>query len=143
LGYTWTDNPSSAVVISDVFSSALVARLVAGEPLAFTLEELEELKQRSTSGGSQAANLRPSDCIKGYAPGAVKYLLSEPWSLKDALLRSSSRVETLFKAWDKDQSGTLDKTEFYRAVRALGFAVEQADSDALFDTLDADGSGAM
>ena len=143
LGYTWTDNPSSAVVISDVFSSALVARLVAGEPLAFTLEELEELKQRSTSGGSQAANLRPSDCIKGYAPGAVKYLLSEPWSLKDALLRSSSRVETLFKAWDKDQSGTLDKAEFYRAVRALGFAVEQADSDALFDTLDADGSGAM
>ena len=35
------------------------------------------------------------------------------WSLKDALLRSSSRVVDLFRAWDEDGSGSVDKKEFF------------------------------
>ena len=65
------------------------------------------------------------------------------WSLKDALARSSSRVVDLFRAWDEDRSGTVDKKEFYKAVRALGFDVEQKDTDAVFDSLDDDKSGTL
>ena len=61
-----------------------------------------------------------------------EYLL---WSLKDVLSRSSSRVVDLFRAWDEDKS-TVDKKEFFKAVRALGLDVEKADTDAVFDSLD-------
>ena len=33
------------------------------------------------------------------------------WALKDALSRSSSRVVDLFRAWDEDRSGTVEKRE--------------------------------
>ena len=69
-----------------------------------------------------------------------EYLL---WSLKDALARSSQRVVDLFRCWDEDRSGTVDKDEFHKAVRALGFEVEKADTDAVFDSLDDDHSGTI
>ena len=56
-------------------------------------------------------------------------------------LRSSQRVVDVFRMWDEDKSGTVDKKEFHKAIRALGFEVEKADTDAVFDSLDADGSG--
>ena len=65
------------------------------------------------------------------------------FSLKDALMRSSSRVVDLFRAWDEDKSGTVDKKEFYKAVRSLGFDVDQKDAYAVFDSLDDDKSGAL
>ena len=51
-------------------------------------------------------------------------------------MRSASRVVDLFKAWDDDRSGTVDKKEFFKAVRSLGFDVSQEDTDAVFDSLD-------
>ena len=65
------------------------------------------------------------------------------WSLRDALLRSSGRVVDVFKSWDADRSGNVDKKEFWRAVCALGFDVPQPDVDAVFDTLDGDRSGKL
>ena len=70
----------------------------------------------------------------------AEYLM---WSLKDALARSSSRVVDLFRSWDEDRSGTVDKKEFGKAVRALGFDVDQTACDAVFDSLDDDKSGAL
>ena len=70
----------------------------------------------------------------------AEYLL---WSLKDALARSASRVVDLFRLWDEDRSGTVDKAEFHKAVRALGFDVEREDTDAVFDSLDDDNSGTL
>ena len=52
------------------------------------------------------------------------------WSLREALKRSSTRVVDLFRAWDEDKSGTVDKKEFHAAVRALGFDVAREDTDA-------------
>ena len=61
------------------------------------------------------------------------------WSLKDALARSSSRVVDLFRAWDKDRSGTVDNGEFRKAMRSLGLDVDYEHMDAVFDSLDDDG----
>ena len=63
------------------------------------------------------------------------------WSLREALTRSSQRVVDLFKQWDEDNSGSVDRREFHRAIRALGFDVTQAESDDVFDSLDENGSG--
>ena len=68
-----------------------------------------------------------------------EYLL---FSLKDALARSSDRVIDLFKKWDEDNSGKIDKREFCHAVRALGFREISNDvAGAVFDSLDDDKSG--
>ena len=65
------------------------------------------------------------------------------WSLRDALARSSQRIIDLFRAWDEDASGTIDKREFFRAIHALGFPVEQVDTDKVFNFVDKDRSGTI
>ena len=59
--------------------------------------------------------------------------------LLEALVRSSERIGDLFRAWDDDKSGTVDKKEWVRAIKALGFDDSQA--ERVFDQLDDDRSG--
>lgn len=80
------------------------------------------------------------------ADGSGKVDMSEyvQWSLRDALTRSSERVCDLFRKWDEDRSGSVDKREFTRAIRALGFTdVEDDVIGAVFDSLDDDKSGQL
>ena len=71
----------------------------------------------------------------------TEYLI---FSLKDALARSSERVVDLFKKWDEDNSGKINKREFAHAVRALGFReISDKVAYAAFDSLDDDKSGEL
>ena len=45
--------------------------------------------------------------------------------------------------WDTDDNHSIDKKEFHRAVRGLGFEVSNSDCDQVFATLDEDGNGSM
>ena len=65
------------------------------------------------------------------------------FALRDALGRDAARVMELFRAWDMDKTGWLDKKEFYAAIHSLGFDATQKDSDSVFDALDDDGSGKL
>jgi len=65
------------------------------------------------------------------------------WSLRDALQRSATRLIDVFKMWDEDRSGTVDKKEFFKAIRAVGFKIDKEDSDYVFDSLDEDKSGSL
>ena len=49
--------------------------------------------------------------------------------IKDNLLRTAD----LFRMWDLDGSGTVDKREFAESVAALGFNVAREEIDRLFD----------
>ena len=65
------------------------------------------------------------------------------FALRDTLGRDAARVMALFRSWDMDKTGWLDKKEFYAAILSLGFDATQQDSDAVFDALDDDGSGKL
>ena len=67
------------------------------------------------------------------------------FSLRDALARSASRVIDLFRQWDEDGSGEIDKAEFRQAIRAMGFDFIAGDNeiDMIFDDFDIDGSGKL
>ena len=56
--------------------------------------------------------------------------------LRVTLALNRSRVIDLFRAWDADNSGRIDKFEFRKAVRTLGFEEAQEDVDAVFDSFD-------
>ncbi|MDC0525843.1 EF-hand domain-containing protein [bacterium] len=63
--------------------------------------------------------------------------------LRDLLVRHRARVMDLFRTWDEDGSGIIDRKEFRLALRGLGVRVPNAAADALFDTFDVDHSGEL
>ena len=67
------------------------------------------------------------------------------FSLRDALYRSSERVIDLFRKWDVDESGEIDKKEFRKAIRSMGFNffTDDAEIDMVFDDFDLDKSGKL
>ena len=63
--------------------------------------------------------------------------------LRSALTANLGRVSDLFREWDVDSSGTVDKAEFHKALMRLGLNSTKAESAAIFDSLDEDASGAL
>ena len=61
--------------------------------------------------------------------------------LREALSKSFTRVIDLFKDWDDDGNGMVNKTEFRRVLPMLGLKVERDVAEQLFESFDADGSG--
>ena len=62
--------------------------------------------------------------------------------LAEGLAKNLSRVIEVFRAWDADNSGTIDKKEFRLGLQQLGLTeVPREEVDALFDEIDADLSG--
>jgi len=64
------------------------------------------------------------------------------WELQEALASSKKALLERFIEWDTDKSGALDKFEFYRAVKSMGFQDAKPEhTSQLFEMLDVDGSG--
>ena len=74
-------------------------------------------------------------------PQEVSDLASIVEELTQALAVNMSRVVDLFREWDDDASGTVDRKEFRQALPMLGLRVDKATADALFNGFDDDQSG--
>ena len=62
--------------------------------------------------------------------------------MTDSLSGQAARVIELFKKWDRDGDGTIDRDEFFKAMPRLGMVGNvPAEVDALFAKFDPDGSG--
>ena len=61
--------------------------------------------------------------------------------LRDIIKEHHVKLVDLFREWDDDGNGALDKKEFRRAVAALGFAAPVGEMDAVFDAMDEDKTG--
>ena len=66
-----------------------------------------------------------------------------PWQLANALATNMVRVIDLFREWDDDESGSVSKKEFRKAMPMLGLNVAVQHVEALFDEWDADKSGQL
>ena len=63
--------------------------------------------------------------------------------LRDALSKNAVRVIDLFRDWDDDQSGSVSKKEFRKAMNQFGLDAHKKEVEALFDSWDPDGSGSI
>ena len=52
-----------------------------------------------------------------------------PELIREALSKNAVRVIDLFRDWDEDGNGLIDKNEFYKAIVVLGIGVDQAQSE--------------
>ena len=116
--------------------------------LMLDFEEFVALvKQRETvEGGHTIEELRERfDSLNVSGSGKIHLHEYIRWSLRDALSRSATRVMDLFRVWDEDGSGLIDKVEFRRAIRALGFDffMHSNEIDLVFDDFDRDHSGEL
>ena len=99
------------------------------------VEQKHEL--RRIAGGRKGAALAASVRLDASSDTPM------PVQLRDLLAKNSVRVIDLFRDWDEDGNGLVDRMEFYKAIIALGIKVPRKDSDALFDLFDSDGSGSI
>jgi len=92
---------------------------------------------RRVAGGRRGAALATTVKLDRSSGRPVPALLSE------ALASRGVRVIDLFRDWDEDGSGLIDKAEFFKGMAPLGIEVSRAESDSLFDDFDKDGSGTI
>ena len=109
------------------------------------------------AGGADAAGRRTDAGPVPQARPAVSAAMVE--RLREALTANAARVTDLFREWDDDGDGAVDKREFRAVLPLLGEALERdafgggpggggamptvREVDALFDSFDADGSGSI
>ena len=64
-----------------------------------------------------------------------------PDQLNAILSEHSVKLIDLFRDWDDNGDGAIDKKEFRKAIAALGYDVKKKEADAAFDMLDDTGDG--
>lgn len=72
-------------------------------------------------------------------PGALPVQIQ----LKGILRANMMRLTDLFRRWDSDGNGRIDKREFREAIGALGYDAPPAEVNRLFEEFDIDGSGVI
>jgi len=65
------------------------------------------------------------------------------FALRDALSRSAVPMATLLSSFDGDGNGQVDRDEFRRAVRQLGFRAANIEIDEVFNEFDLSGDGLL
>ena len=63
--------------------------------------------------------------------------------LKNKFAREPKRIIDIFRAFDQDLSGQIEKQEFRLVLRKMGIVATSAEADAAFDSLDQDRSGSL
>ena len=62
--------------------------------------------------------------------------------IRDYLSKKAVRVIELFRQWDDDGTGQIEKKEFRRGMKELGLTASKEQLDELFDMWDPDKTGA-
>ena len=73
--------------------------------------------------------------------GSLEYVEFLRYALRDGLKRCAMRIIDLLRKWDLDNSQSVDRREFRRAIRGIGFDAPPEEVDRLFAEMDADSSG--
>ena len=61
--------------------------------------------------------------------------------LRRILNENSIKLIDLFREWDDDGNGALDKKELRHAIAALGYKAPKKEIDAFFESIDDDENG--
>ena len=128
--------------------SEMLRKGVGSEAAKAKLKRMEG-KQRDTSRGAKltAKNVNANYMASRVAtlPDTVKLEATSDKSLqeqlRDVMVANNAKLIDLFREWDDDGNGALDKKELRKAIAALGYDAPKKDIDAFFDSIDDDENG--
>ena len=130
--------PKNKMLRKNVHADAVSARLKRGKTAGSV--------DHSRGSALTAKNINPN--YKGPTVSAIPDMVrldpaggSIPDQLNVLLGEHSVKLIDLFREWDADGNGAIDKKEFRQAVAALGYDVPKKDVNAAFDMLDDTGDG--
>ena len=113
-------------------------RLQPGAAGDIELEVDQAIAPRTSSIDSYGTNL-----LQGLDIDESLGLEQVDEQIRGYLSKKAVRVIELFRQWDDDQTGKIEKAEFRRGMRELGMNVSKAKLDELFDMWDPDKSGVL
>jgi predicted nucleic acid-binding protein len=95
-----------------------------------------ELAQLSTDETAEAAKARARKAAQ--EPETIEKLIEQVMEkLREGLAKDIAQVMTVFRRWDSDKSGYVDKKEFHGAcTKGLGIEATKEAIDATFDSFD-------
>ena len=102
------------------------------------MKKAEELRKKPKSPAPKSGGILGGiDLDEG--PDAMP--ISE--QIGGALRKNATRVLDLFRSWDEDGNGNVDRAEFHSAMAKFGLDVPKKDIDALFSEWDKGGDGSL
>ena len=139
------DADGSGTIEFDELKSALhrtgsveIDAVLRAGAVAFDREAKNRFATRKNGPGKTGSNVLNGLVLK--SGGGVGDVMAQ---LRAALSANLGRVIDLFREWDADSSGSVDKKEFQKALQTLGMPCSAEDAGKFFDTLDDDRSGAL
>ena len=128
-----------AVLVRQTARVELDSRLKAGA-VEFDLHVTQKIKLRKEARTKPGSNvLNGLELGEGSAQNPDDVLDA----LGKALAKKFGRISDLFREWDEDGSGEIDKKEFCDAMESVGLKATLFERQALFDALDDDRSGTI
>ena len=112
----------------------------ASAAIASATQHLLPQYLRAGGSGASAGDPPPRTPAAALAGSSAAAMVEQ---LRGALQSQLSRVMDLFRSWDVDGDGRVDRREFARGIKTLGLASSMSAAAELFDSLDADGSGTV
>ena len=113
------------------------------EPAEDVAEEGNAAEEAAAGEATAAKAPEEPEAADTEAPASGDDLARRLQMLRAALSDSFARVIDIFREWDDDGNGSIDKREFRKVLPVLGVTIERAEADALFDSFDSDGSGSI
>ena len=103
---------------------------------------LLDIQQRATLRTAKAAK-KDANLLQGLDIDESLGLDQVDEQIRDYLSKKGVRVIELFRQWDDDETGQIEKKEFRRWMKELGLTVGKKQLDELFDMWDPDKTGAQ
>ena len=130
----------------DMAPPPVAAWAEAADPPGVAPSSSREQPKRAPQVWAPAAAGHKSRLVKGGAPvvvGAVKGAPPPTWwvDMKDKIEAKAKNVRTLFRHFDADKNGSVDRDEFFLGLRSINIILTSEQMDELMHIVDEDGMG--
>merc|ERR1719149_74907 len=102
---------------------------------AIDMKELQKGLRRKSASPEPAKE--PAKKVAAKPPTLQEKMIAE---LKKTLQKKMRVLQVLFKEWDEDGSGSVNRREWHKAMPVIGIQTTKDMLDVLFDAFDEDGS---
>ena len=114
------------------------------DPIGHAMENVwGEEQEHAVQKAAELMELKDS-AQAGFAIGSRELQIVDEKMMqivREKIERVSNKLRHVFRKFDMDKSGSIDKEEFHHAIRSMRLGLSQRQIDRLWTKVDADGSG--